>query len=198
MNKPPRLGEIWLDRELLHSCGDLIGRYRAVPLVADGDRLRLGMLNPEDQIARDDFNLITGYEIDPVPISQAEFAQVEAYLLLDPPEVISMDDFPEEAYQSDTAEAAGTADYVLELALKHQNVRVIPAHDHLLCYYDEFQDASLRFPGFVRNAVYRRWKQQAGLSPDQPAPCQGRIKFQGAEWDLQITAQDQATLKRVT
>lgn len=198
MDKPPRLGEIWLDRELLHSCGDLIERHRAVPLSVEGNRLRLGMLNPEDSFAPGDFNLIMGYEIDPVSISPAEFAQVQAYLRLDPPEVISMNDFPEEAYQSDTAEAAGTADYVLELALKHQKVRVIPAHDHLLCYYDEFQDASLRYPGFVRNAVYRRWKQQAGLSPDQPAPCQGRIKFQGAEWDLHITAQDQATFKRVT
>ncbi len=195
---PPRLGEIWLDPELLQSCGDLILRYRAVPIEVQGNRLRLGMLEPNNQIASDDFSLVTGFEIDPLLISEADFAQVEEYVRHHPPKVFMMDDFPPEAYQSDTAESAANADYVLEMGKQHRNIRMVSTESHLLCYYDEAEHPLLRFPGFVRNAFYRRWKQQAGLNPDHPSPCEGRLHFQGVEWKFHTTAQEHATLTKVT
>lgn len=197
-NALPWVGGVLLDRDLLHSCGDFITRHRAVPLQVEGNRLRLGMLDPQNEIARDDFNLIMGFEIDPVAISADEFALVEEYLRHDPPEVFSMNDFPEEAYQHDSAEAATNADRVLEKGREHRQIRVVPVDGFLLCYYDDAEHPLLRYPPFVRNAFYRRWKQQAGLSPDHPSPCQGRLSFQDTIWTLEITSEEEATLGKVS
>lgn len=47
----------------------LMERYKVVPLGLENDRLKLGMVHPQDLIAIDDIRLITGWEIEPVRVS---------------------------------------------------------------------------------------------------------------------------------
>jgi len=58
---------------------DLMLRYRSVPLSQRSNVLVLGMVNPDDVIAIDDFRLITGFDIEPVAIPDFEFAAVAAH-----------------------------------------------------------------------------------------------------------------------
>ncbi len=53
----------------------LMQRYQLVPLGLEGNRLRLGMVDPGDLIAIDDIRLITGWDIDPVPVSPSFVAR---------------------------------------------------------------------------------------------------------------------------
>ncbi|GMU57196.1 MAG: hypothetical protein AMXMBFR33_63420 [Candidatus Xenobia bacterium] len=53
----------------------LMHRYQLVPLGLEGNCLRLGMVDPGNLIAIDDIRLITGWDIDPVPVSPSFVAR---------------------------------------------------------------------------------------------------------------------------
>ncbi|MBI3925971.1 MAG: Flp pilus assembly complex ATPase component TadA [Armatimonadetes bacterium] len=63
-----------LDPEVVRSVPEhLIMRYQVVPLEICDNILRLGMADPTNQVAIDDVRLITGYDIEPVPMDPESF-----------------------------------------------------------------------------------------------------------------------------
>ncbi|MEW6276788.1 MAG: ATPase, T2SS/T4P/T4SS family, partial [Bacillota bacterium] len=55
-------------------------RYRALPIGFDGGRLVTAMMNPADIIAIDDLRILTGYDIQPVAVSDSELeAAIERF-----------------------------------------------------------------------------------------------------------------------
>lgn len=79
------VGSVELDEELVRLIPEhLMMRYQSVPLSQrDSNTLVLGMVDPSNIIAIDDFRLITGYDIEPVAIAHLDFAAVAAYLRYD-------------------------------------------------------------------------------------------------------------------
>lgn len=54
----------------------LAERYQIVPLAIEGDVLKLGMVDPDNGLAIDDIRLITGYDVQPVPMPAEALREV--------------------------------------------------------------------------------------------------------------------------
>jgi len=68
---PARPGRRGIPRDLAHSLPEhLAMRYKLVPLGLDANTLHLGMADPCNLQAIDDIRLITGFDIDPVGLSE--------------------------------------------------------------------------------------------------------------------------------
>ena len=213
--KPPRLGDLTLDPELLREIpGQMILRYRAVPLRLEGNRLIVGMVNPDDQLARDDIGLITGYPIEVEPI-EADLSDVQRYLDESPSDTLLMHDYSAEDFGQRQGEPEFPIDpqrlskilatftlqdhvehvFLLALQREARQFRVACRPDRIDFYFGDDLHAELTKPRFVRQAYWARWKQQAGLNLTESEPCSGRLKGGCERWTVRFTG-DEAFFER--
>lgn len=208
--QPPRLGSLTLDPELLREIpGHLMLRYRAVPLRVEGDRLVLGMVNPDDLMAREDIGLITGYTIEVEPID-SDLSDLQRYLDESPSDTLLMHDYAAEDFGQKTGEPEFPIDpqnlrkilatfalqdhvegvFLLALQRQARQFRVACRPDRIDFYFGHDLHPELTKPRFVRQAFWARWKEQAGLDLSQPEPCSGRLKGGCERWTVRFAGDE--------
>jgi hypothetical protein len=203
---PPRLGALTLDPELLREIpGHLILRYRAVPLRLEGTRLVVGMVNPDDLMAREDLGLLIRYTLEVEPIDP-DLSDVQRYLDESPSDTLLMHDYSAEDFGQKKGEPEFPIDpqhlrqilttfalqdhvegvFLLALQRQARQFRVACRPDRIDFYFGDDLHPELTKPRFVRQAFWARWKEQAGLDLSEPEPCSGRLKGGSADWTVQF------------
>ena len=95
---------------------NVIRRHKVFPLRREGRRLYVAMANPLDVLAIDDLHLLTGLDIEPVPMSEREVnARIERYFGLPEVERALQEIGPEPAAEAGEA-AEGAEEAVVDEA----------------------------------------------------------------------------------
>lgn len=165
-------------------------RHGIVPLDLRDDKLRLAMVNPGDIAAMDDVRIMTGYELEVLPISKEKFAEIMSQGFGEPDEPLVCPGLAADAVASES-QTIQTVDKLLKLAIEMRasDIHLEPQRQ---CLYARFRiDGLLKtiheFPKPSQAAITSRIKVMANMDiAERRLPQDGQVNFRHEERNIDL------------
>lgn len=189
---------------------DTIKRYKALPIAFENGRLVVAMLHPRDVIAVDDLRIISGYEIQPVLVSDSELkAAIEKMIRTNfDVEQAPDDDIHEEIVPGkDITErpAVKLANLIISQAVQTgaSDIHIEPQERNLRVRYriDGVLHETMRPPRRLGPALVSRVKVMSNMDiAERRIPQDGRItlKIDGKTIDVRVASLPTAYGEKLT